>query len=156
MRPIDYGIPMDQLIHRRVYKLYSRNLVVGVWNEDVKGFAGIREKFGDRFIFTEYHWDNGAPNGTAHGIEDLGIDVPEDVQLKDILELECQVCHQEVRQLWEPDDSYYSGKKCIGDEHIEPTDCDPGRSHFGQWRSNKALFELLDPLDQKLTAEHAK
>jgi hypothetical protein len=33
------------------------------------GFVGIREKFGSEYLFTEYHWDTGAPCGTVHPVE---------------------------------------------------------------------------------------
>lgn len=35
------------------YEIKSRNLIVGVYDGD-EGFIGIREKFGDEYLFTEY------------------------------------------------------------------------------------------------------
>lgn len=68
-------IPMDQCVKGRVYKLQCRNLPYGVYDGE-EGFIGIRQKFGQFYLFTEYHWDRGAPFGTVSGQEDLGIDVP--------------------------------------------------------------------------------
>lgn len=76
---------LEDMIHRRVYKIHCRNLAYGVWNEHAKGFIGIRTKFGDRFLFTEYHYDTGAPFGTVGMAEDIGIDVPEHIPMSETL-----------------------------------------------------------------------
>ena len=65
-------ILIENCINGNLYRIRSRNLFLGVWDEKVKGFIGIREKFGSRFLATEYHWDTGAPFGTASPLEDLG------------------------------------------------------------------------------------
>lgn len=49
-----------------LYSISSRNLISGIYSEKSKGFLGIREKFGNRYLFEEYHWDTGAPFGTVH------------------------------------------------------------------------------------------
>jgi hypothetical protein len=67
------SIPLAELKHGGVYRIRSRNLNVGVFNEQTKGFMGIREKLGDRYLFAEYHWDIGAPFGTVHALEFLGM-----------------------------------------------------------------------------------
>jgi hypothetical protein len=77
-------IPIGQCIKGRVYKINCRNLSCGVYNGD-GGFIGIREKFGDEFLFTEYHWDQGPPFGTVSGQEDTGIDLPPDVEVRESL-----------------------------------------------------------------------
>jgi hypothetical protein len=70
-RPMEY-IKLEDCIKGNVYKIRSRNLTLGVFDGEM-GFIGIRTKFGDRYLFTEYHWDTGAENcGTTHPIEDLG------------------------------------------------------------------------------------
>ncbi len=61
----DNYISLTECTHRGIYKLSSRNLSLGVFNKPSNGFIGIREKFGDLYLFTEYHWDNGPPFGTA-------------------------------------------------------------------------------------------
>lgn len=54
------------------YRIKARNFQVGIFDGDT-GFIGIREKFGTKFLDTEYHWDTGAPHGTACPIKELGI-----------------------------------------------------------------------------------
>tara|TARA_R110000823_G_scaffold261418_3_gene382144 strand:- start:229 stop:432 length:204 start_codon:yes stop_codon:yes gene_type:complete len=52
------------------YNLHSRNINPGIW--DGKEFHGVRSKFGQTFMDTEYHWDDGAPHGTAKPTKLLG------------------------------------------------------------------------------------
>jgi hypothetical protein len=54
-----------------LYKIFSRNLGYGVFNKNDNGFVGIRNKFGSDYLFTEYHWDTGAPFGTVHPKEEI-------------------------------------------------------------------------------------
>ena len=56
---------------RAIYRIQSRNLRIGVF-DGVDGFIGIREKLGSRYLATEYHWDRGAPLGTARPLEKIG------------------------------------------------------------------------------------
>lgn len=72
-------IPLAECKKRHVYRIHSRNLKFGVYDGD-GGFIGIREKFGSRYSFTEYHRDTGAPHGTVHPQEDLG-PIPEGIEL---------------------------------------------------------------------------
>jgi hypothetical protein len=58
-------------VQGHLYRLRSRNLHLGVYDGD-GGFIGIREKFGDRYLFTEYDCRCGPPYGTATPVEDLG------------------------------------------------------------------------------------
>lgn len=62
---MDDEIPEASLHDRNVYRIYSRNLVVGVWHAAQREFIGIREKFGSEFLFGEYHAETGPPFGTA-------------------------------------------------------------------------------------------
>lgn len=63
-------IPLASCIEGHLYRLCSRNLSMGVFIG--RGFIGIRQKFGARFLDTEYHDEIGAPHGTAHPVVDLG------------------------------------------------------------------------------------
>ena len=74
-------IPIDQCKHRGVYRIECRNLGIGVYDEETKGFTGIRSKFGSQYLFEEYHWDTGAPHGTVDGTEYLH-QLPDDIELK--------------------------------------------------------------------------
>jgi len=74
------------LIDRRIYRIRSRNLVIGAWDAKSKGFIGLREKFGDVYLFTEYEHDlMGPPHGTARAVDDLGVDVPDDIVMDEYL-----------------------------------------------------------------------
>jgi hypothetical protein len=80
---IDY-IPLVLCKHGYLYEIHSRNLSHGVFNGADRGFIGIRTKFGSRFLFTEYHYDTGAPHGTAKPFMEMG-KVPEGIQISDHL-----------------------------------------------------------------------
>lgn len=62
-------IALDDCVARGVYRLHSRNLTLGVFDSTKGGFIGVREKFGDRYLFMEYHFDSGPPYGTARPLE---------------------------------------------------------------------------------------
>jgi len=64
-------IPLEQCEKGTVYLLHSRNLTVGVF-DGKNGFIGIRSKFDDLFLFTEYHYDTGSPFGTVKPRQVLG------------------------------------------------------------------------------------
>jgi hypothetical protein len=65
---------LDQCVTGHLYRIFSRNLRLGIFDGQ-GGFIGIRTKFGERYLFTEYHWD--APAfPTVKPLEDLG-QVPE-------------------------------------------------------------------------------
>lgn len=55
--------------HGWLYRVYSRNLNLGVYREEKRGFVGIRHKMARRYLFTEFHWDIGPPHGTANPLE---------------------------------------------------------------------------------------
>jgi hypothetical protein len=72
MNPIRENIiPLNECRNGWVYKLSSRNLGFGVFVQASNGFIGIREKFKHRYLFTEYHWDTGAPFGTVRPKKEL-------------------------------------------------------------------------------------
>jgi len=83
------SISLDKCVHGKLYRIHSRNLGFGVFNSEAQGFIGIREKFGNRYLFTEYHWDAGAPFGTVHPKEELE-QLPEDIRVKEDLGTEDQ------------------------------------------------------------------
>lgn len=71
-------IPLNECIDRGIYRIHSRNLSVGVFRESTKGFIGIRYKFGDEYLFEEYHYDNGPPYGTVDPKEQIGV-LPDEI-----------------------------------------------------------------------------
>lgn len=86
-------IPVGELKHRAVYALRSRNLLVGVWDDNSKGFIGVREKMRDTYLFTEYHYDLG---GTANATDELPLNLPDDVQLRENFDPTCRDHLQDV------------------------------------------------------------
>jgi hypothetical protein len=62
-----------------LYLLDSRNLAIGVYTAEQKGFIGIRVKFSSNFLFVEHHWDCGPPCGTAKPLKFLELYPFEDI-----------------------------------------------------------------------------
>jgi len=80
--PLPY-LSLGQCRRGHAYRVHSRNLAVGVFDGGT-GFIGIREKLGARYLFREYHWDQGPPFGTVRPVADLG-PVPADLVLTERL-----------------------------------------------------------------------
>jgi len=76
----DY-IKVPDLKHRGVYKIFSRNLICGVYDSKRNGFLGIRLKFRSRFLFMEFHWDN-EEFATAKPLELIEM-LPDDFEIDD-------------------------------------------------------------------------
>jgi hypothetical protein len=77
-----------------VYRLKSRNLRVGVYDGN-GGFIGIREKFGDLYLFTEYHFDTGPPHGTVRPTEKLDVST-DGLPIVERFTPACRDCGEEV------------------------------------------------------------
>lgn len=61
-------IALNELEVGRIYLLDCRNLYFGVYiGEGI--FVGVRQKFGDRFLDREYHYDASKKFGTVEGME---------------------------------------------------------------------------------------
>ena len=73
-------IALDDCSHRWLYLVKCRNFQLGVFNKDFDCFIGIREKFGNEFLFPEYHWDTGEPFGTAQPYGPLE-ELPSDIEI---------------------------------------------------------------------------
>ena len=61
-------IPMTDCIPGEFYRVQARNFSYALCMED-KSFNGIRHKWGNTFIDTEFHWDTGAPHGTVKPLQ---------------------------------------------------------------------------------------
>src|SRR3990172_4975390 len=87
-------IPLQDCKHGVVYRIHSRNLLYGVFDQEKKGFVGIREKFEQRYLFVELHCDTGAPHGTVSPNEEIEV-----CPLKDLREgwFVCPACTKPVR-----------------------------------------------------------
>jgi len=68
---IEY-IPLGECADGRVYRIRARNGRIGVFNKVDSSFTLSRHKFGENFLFDEFHWDTGEPFGTVKPLEDLG------------------------------------------------------------------------------------
>jgi hypothetical protein len=132
-------IPVDECEDRRLYKIMSRNLRYGVYRAESRGFIGIREKFGDRYLFEEYHWDNGPPFGTVHPQEATEHVLPNDILLDESTGNFCSKCNEPVQFIKDrPDDpECYTGHW----EHLDGTRCE--KSHCYS-RGNRALFDWIE------------
>ena len=130
-------IPMDKCEARHVYHISSRNLGIGVY-DGKGGFIGIRYKFGNRYLFTEMHHDTGAPYGTVHPREDIGV-LPEGIELR---ENEPTVDPDNGRELAFDKPRSQGGKgwyyKDTGEQKTSNS-CPTSRD-------NKAMFEYLDTI----------
>lgn len=59
-----------------IYWCNARNFNVGIWFQGK--MYGLRRKWGDEFVDTEYHWDDGAENcGTCKPIKKLSASLKE-------------------------------------------------------------------------------
>ena len=58
-------IPVGDCVNGGLYLIHARNFGIGVYKESSKGFIGVREKFGHKFLDTEYHWDVCESHGTV-------------------------------------------------------------------------------------------
>ncbi len=131
-------LPIDKCKRRYIYRLDSRNLAFGVFTpEKDNGFIGIRQKFDSRFLFTEYHWDNGPPHGTAKPLEEIGPVREVRIRLVENLPSLCRFCGERVEfkkatTTWS---HIASDGKCVGVFPIRPT--------------NKPLFALLEEIEKE-------
>lgn len=74
-------IPLDECVDRDIYEIRARNFTIGVFSAESKGFIGIREKLGDRYLFTEYHYDYSSTTGTALPLRMIGTVQDERIRL---------------------------------------------------------------------------
>jgi len=66
-------ISLRNCIDGHLYKIRARNGHYGVFNKDQSSFTLAREKFGEVFLFDEFHHDTGPPFGTVKPHLDLGL-----------------------------------------------------------------------------------
>jgi hypothetical protein len=127
-------IPLTECKPRKLYRLTSRNLTLGVFEAENRGFLGLRRKFGSTFVFEEYHWDCGPPYGTASPYEELPEELPAEIELKEDLGAECSTCKQPLKQ----------GEN--GWEHESEPGCVRA---FARTRPNGPLSQWLFQMEQK-------
>mgnify|MGYP001611912539 CR=1 FL=1 len=139
-----YNLPsLQSCVTGRVYKLYCRNLLLGVY-DGYGGFIGIRTKFGSRYLFTEYHWDFDPHHGTVASAIDLNIDVPKEIKISGTLGAKDERSERLIE--W--------------DENLKLTDRPNGWWRFVDDKTtdidihaatirNRDLFDFLDDLEKK-------
>ena len=64
-------LKVEEMKDGYTYIIQARNANVGVWDEHNKCFFISRHKFGSNFLDKEYHWDTGAPYGTARPMGEI-------------------------------------------------------------------------------------
>ena len=152
-------IKREQCLERHLYHIASRNLKFGVFDVSSNGFIGMREKFGDRYAFTEFHYDNGPPYGTVRPLKLLEEKLPDDILLAEMMPGRdghfgswCSNCG--VESSWEkfetPQERIWSdGKPWLAEGewvHLDKTDCTYVKSSS---RSNTKLEEWLESMEKK-------
>lgn len=126
-------IKLEDCKHGFVYFIHSRNLKLGVFNKKSNGFIGIRTKFNDRYLFTEYHWDFCSTYGTVKPIK-LIMQVPEDIVIADSLGTFCSICNANV-----------NFTKDIGWSHDDGSNICHNSTAYN--KPNIKLFEFLDTIN---------
>jgi hypothetical protein len=69
-----------------LYRLHARNFSYGIYAGESRsghGFIGIRYKFKDVYLFTEYHWDDGPPFGTVKPFTAI-CEIPNNIDIKNV------------------------------------------------------------------------
>jgi len=146
-------IQIESLAPGAIYRLRARNIVFGVYLGEGR-FAGIRNKFGNRFLDIEQEWTTSTHYGTARAVEQVGALDPA-IPLKTNLGTQCEKCHRgmhfdEARKEtpeggWRHDED--DAPCCrIEDEGKE-------RTAWPYSVDNKAMFAALDRYDQAWEAE---
>lgn len=152
-------ISLEECVDRGVYSIKSRNLSVGVYRAEVQGFIGIRLKFNDRFLFTEYHYDTGAPYGTVWPKEQIGM-LPDNIDCRELekhefgdsfgLDPETKKERAIVRRDLAENEKPHGGRKGFVDEWADTRERTP-ENLFPYVKQNQELFDFLDNLEKELT-----
>lgn len=142
MNPADM-IPLKDCKDGYIYRISSRNLIVGLFNKENGGFIGIREKFGSRYLFTEFHRETGAPYGTVSPKEEIEKCTLPD--LREDLGSFCSNCEKLVDFKKEKPDGTGSWI------HLEETSCKEARAYR---KSNAALFKYLEPIEKRVSLQN--
>jgi hypothetical protein len=145
-------IPIAECKRGYIYRLHSRNLAYGVFvPEDNNGFIGIRQKFDSRFLFTEYHWENGPPHGTAKPLEEMGPIEDKRILLVCNFPSVCIYCGERVEYLNVDGGVAKHGRTYEGEwVHITASDDTAGLcdNPTATAPNNVLLFNLLDTAEE--------
>lgn len=135
-------IPLTDCKKGYTYAINSRNLGFGVYDGD-QGFVGIREKFYNFYLFTEYHYDQGPPFGTVRPFKELEACPIEDLRCN--LETICLDCREPVEFREHPPGTDLEGRGSWWHKSGEAL-CDD--AHPGA-PLNKVLFDYLTDVEAR-------
>lgn len=140
-------IPKSECRDRVLYRIRSRNLVLGVYRAESGGFLGLRTKFGQVYVFEEYHWENES-YATVKPLEELPETLPPEIPNEEGLGTVCSFCDVPCAYVNWPEGGEREitlptgGTMRVPGEwrHLGPTDCTKV-SAVG--KANTALHEWL-------------
>jgi hypothetical protein len=135
----------DQLQRGGIYAIRSRNLIVGAYDGE-RGFVGIREKFGDKYLFKEYLGrEHGGEPGfdTVHPVKLLDM-VPDGMEIKEYGDLICMTCKENPRPTGK---DWPERDECACGTNAETTDQDIRIPMY------RPLFDLLVPYEERQEKE---
>ena len=144
-------IPLDECVDRMVYRIRSRNLAYGVFRPPT-GFIGIREKFGNLYLFEEYYAD-GSTFGTVYPVEEVGV-LPDGIEMRENYDPQCSGCGMPATY----DRAIYDRMKVAGwpekgthpDQDLDPWSCESGCADVSPYsRSYGPLFDYLLAIEQE-------
>jgi hypothetical protein len=146
----DY-IKIQDCKHSYLYKINSRNLDPGVFNEKTKGFIGIREKFGQKYLFTEFYHDIGAPYGTVKPLEEI-CKIPSDIKIDEYeshelgrewaVNPDTEQLEAVFRRDFHSDEKQHGKRQGFTDQWVKNKQRLPDNL-YPHLRGNKELFEFL-------------
>ena len=129
---------MERLEVGRVYKLSCRNLAFGVYF-GAGSFVGIRTKFGQRFLDTEFHWDYDPHCGTVSMATATDRVLPASIERRERWDTECETCGKAVR---------WSGPPAPAPWVHEETGREDGHEVSPISRQNDALFDFMEQIEK--------
>jgi hypothetical protein len=142
MYEVDPEFKQDKLVKGRLYRFHARNFSYGVYDGN-GGFIGIREKFYDHYLFTEYHADppwGGTVFGISNWRDDLFEQVPNDIEIREYFDARCGQCEQLTEFVPDTPGTHAPGKQYHRDRTLDE-DHDPhGQVYLP---SNKRLLGWL-------------
>lgn len=153
-------IPVEQCIPRGIYEIRARNFSVGIFTsgkeEGRQGFIGIRQKFDNRYLFTEYHYDTGGGVGTAMPIRLLGMVENPHIQLWERYPgTICGYCgesvefREELKGAFDPLSQDYTSWPWV---HVTTAGCSARPDPWGR-STYHPLFQLLEEYGDQLMRE---
>lgn len=142
-------IPVGELEHGCVYEIVSRNLYVGVWDSQANngggGFIGIRQKFGDSYLFTEYEHTTGGNFGTARAFKKLDVKLPKGIVIGIDVEF-LDKTNGRLIEFTSPRPPYGTGRGWVYSDAKEEVPTDNVLRV-----QNKPLFDILYQLDKEIS-----